>query len=1162
MRQRRTFGPAEQNGAPQAGLPARAPMPSKALPNKGPNKGQDLPGRRAPHGRLRGAGNAPAFRMQSVWPALLSARSGPQAVWMLASGIAAVALVVLALQPLNLSAQAPDSSLSQQTRNAGVTPQDAVGLPAPRSNGTGPVRAAVNPGLDVIDIRPFVRDVRVDPVLAADGTLQSGASGLPAGRWLVVTLKNIASAPQYRLLAIQSPTLAGSGLFGVGGAGLKVSSAMQWSEGGTAYPLAWEGTRAGARVFEVHLSADRETTVALMVNDRAAGYSMALWEPGTFRRLDRWMSSGKGVVFGMLLVMIAFCAGRWVLHGHTDDFAVLAFLGAGLVVAAVGFGIHFAILPAHYALSAGFRGAAILALTMTGLMLLRDRLDLRPIHPDLPEVLPLVITALGGLALLSLPGFGIQALSGPVVFLVGLTAVASVLFLAREGDRMAQALVPGASLVGLSALAAFFFAFGRPGPSAGPQAAFLTGMLSTGVGLTALAAMRDAMARPLHKVGFGPDPDVQAASVPGVARAAAAPAPLPAAEPLQSAGDLLSQDAGALALAAAHEGVWDLDAATGHLAVSPMVEAMLGLPTGGLEGTFEAWARRLHPEDDDMIRTAIESYVTRGDVAFELEFRQLHEDHTYRWINLRGSALPSASGMAARLIGVVADVSAQKHDELRLIDDGMRDSLTGLANRAVLLDRIDRLMEAAELGEPAPAVLVVDLDRLKTINEGLGHPEGDSMLSAMARRMEAIVSPDDTVARIGGDEFAILLRGGLADEGALVAARLLSETLCEPLVIGDQEVLPSVSVGVATGQASPGRAEDLLRNAEIALFRAKTRGYGQVVEFAPHMRQETSDRGALELALKHAVDHDEIELLYQPVMDLGRARLAGFEALMRWRHPERGLIPPDQFIALAEETGAIVDLGRRALELAVDQLEDWHAQGTAPEGLFVSVNVSSRQLLSSQFAEEVQSILAPADLPARSLRLEVTESLVMANPETAASVLQTLLGSGIGLALDDFGTGYSSLAYLHRFHFEVMKIDRSFIAAMQSSEEARTIVRSMTDLGHSLGMEVVAEGPETDEDIRLLREMGCDFAQGYVFGAPLPADGAGALLGSTRGAANPPSARTPHKPTDGTRGDAAQPPTANAKTAKGKTAKSKGWGRRAAQADASGGRRRAAGGRS
>jgi diguanylate cyclase (GGDEF)-like protein len=424
---------------------------------------------------------------------------------------------------------------------------------------------------------------------------------------------------------------------------------------------------------------------------------------------------------------------------------------------------------------------------------------------------------------------------------------------------------------------------------------------------------------------------------------------------------------------------------------------------------------------------------------------------------------------------------ATRTDQLR--HQALHDPLTGLPNRALIMERVEAMLARAREDRSPCAVMFIDLDDFKDINDTVGHGAGDELLRAVARRLGAAVRPDDTVGRLGGDEFVVLLEGdGLAEGADVIAARLL-RTLGEPFALdGMHLVHVRASIGVALGTRSTG--SELLRDADVALYGAKAAGRNQVVVFEPAMQERLQERLDLEAALRTSVERGELFLVYQPILDLGRMAVTGVEALVRWYHPERGALCPDTFIPLAEQTGLIMPVGRWVLQEACTQAAGWQAAG---HPLQVSVNVSARQLDTDDLVGDVAGALTVSGLEPGMLTLEITESALMADTSASLRRISTLKALGVRIAIDDFGTGYSSLAYLQHFPVDQLKIDRSFIAAMDDSPESAALISTLVHLGRALGIETLAEGIEHITQRDRLRAEQCDLGQGYLFARPLPA---------------------------------------------------------------------------
>jgi len=442
----------------------------------------------------------------------------------------------------------------------------------------------------------------------------------------------------------------------------------------------------------------------------------------------------------------------------------------------------------------------------------------------------------------------------------------------------------------------------------------------------------------------------------------------------------------------------------------------------------------------------------------------------------------------------VTDVTARKRAEEQLLHDALHDGLTGLANRTLFLDRLKQAVADLQRDTGAGfALLFLDLDRFKTVNDSLGHSVGDALLVAIASRLETLMRPTDTVARLGGDEFALLARDCQASADAAHIAERLQARLAEPFLLEGHEVFVSASIGIALPGDRGASADSLLRDADLAMYRAKASGRGRYEVFDLELHRAAVQLLRLETELRRAVAARDFVMHYQPIVRLDRGTIVGFEALTRWQHPERGLVAPEHFIALAEETGLVVPLGWLVLEEACRQACDWQRRFPADPPYFMSVNVSGKLFAQEGAVEQLLAILESSGLPAESLRLEVTESVVLDHGEVVMERLRQLRAFGVELAIDDFGTGYSSLSYLQRFRYDSLKIDRSFVGGLEA-DDSLAIVETILSLASHLGIGVVAEGVETAAQLERLRGLGCPLGQGFWFARPLAADAAEQLL--------------------------------------------------------------------
>jgi diguanylate cyclase (GGDEF)-like protein/PAS domain S-box-containing protein len=554
----------------------------------------------------------------------------------------------------------------------------------------------------------------------------------------------------------------------------------------------------------------------------------------------------------------------------------------------------------------------------------------------------------------------------------------------------------------------------------------------------------------------------------------------------------------ALALTGAGDMIWDWDVPNDRVFTSPETEAMLGLKRGALGGSAADWLELLHPLDRDRFRAALDGVLEQRRGRLFLEFRLRTIDGHYMWFALKARPVVASDGEVMRLVGTVTDVTEFKTAEERLLHDAVHDNLTGLPNRELFLDRLEGALSFAK-ADPTirPTVMVIDLDRFKQVNDSVGMAVGDSILLTLARRLGRLLKPQDTLARLAGDQFGLLILSEREPPRITAFADTIRKTLRAPITFNDREILLTASIGLVLADGQPQRKEDVLKDAELSMYHAKRIGGDRIEVFKPAMRTRKTDRLTLETDLRRSIEKEEMTLVYQPVVWLEDRSVAGFEALLRWDHPKMGRLSPSDFIPLAEETGFITELGLFVLDRAARQLASWQRATRLRYPLFCSVNVSSRQLLRHDLIQDLRSVLSRSAVARGTLKLELTESLVMENPEYAAQMLTRMRELGVGLSLDDFGTGHSSLAYLQRFPFDTIKIDQSFVR--QNGKGARPVIlRSIVAMAHDLGMDVVAEGAEQNADAVELYQLGCEYAQGYLFGEPMSPEKAIALVGHTQ----------------------------------------------------------------
>jgi diguanylate cyclase (GGDEF)-like protein/PAS domain S-box-containing protein len=558
-----------------------------------------------------------------------------------------------------------------------------------------------------------------------------------------------------------------------------------------------------------------------------------------------------------------------------------------------------------------------------------------------------------------------------------------------------------------------------------------------------------------------------------------------------------SEERYALAAQGANDGVWDWNLLTNQMYFSPRWKSMLGYQENEIGDKLEEWLDRVHDSDRQRVKNELAAHREGLTSHFESEHRVLSRDGTFRWMLSRGLAVRDASGNATRMAGSQTDITEGK----------VTDPLTGLPNRLLFIDRLGRLIKHAKRRKDHLfAVLFLDLDGFKMINDSLGHLVGDQLLLAASERLEKCLRLTDTVARLGdtftmarlgGDEFTVLLDDLKDPNDARLAADRLMKVLAPPFILSGKEVFTSASIGIALSNSAYESPDDMLRDADTAMYRAKSLGKARYEVFDADMRASLVARLQIETDLRHGLERGEFLNFYQPIVALDSGRIVGFEALLRWQHPTRGLMGPDEFIFVAEETGLIRELGWWNLREACRQLSEWKSHSDHFLNFTMNVNLSAKQFLQPNLVEEIKGLMHDLAFSPESLKLEITESTVMIDPVATAKMLQQIKALGILLAIDDFGTGYSSLSYLHRFPLDTLKIDRSFISGSGEGGEGMEIAQTIMPMAKNLRLDVIAEGVETFEQVALLKKLNCKYAQGYYFSKPLAAEEVGLLLAGT-----------------------------------------------------------------
>ena len=540
-----------------------------------------------------------------------------------------------------------------------------------------------------------------------------------------------------------------------------------------------------------------------------------------------------------------------------------------------------------------------------------------------------------------------------------------------------------------------------------------------------------------------------------------------------------SEERYALSAQGSNDGLWDWRIDEDRIHYSERWTSLLGIEGSPLTNSTAVWFQRIHPEDAPRVQCELESHLQGNQAHYESQMRMRHENGNYRWMLCRGIAVRNQLGRTIRMAGSLTDITESK----------VADSLTGLPNRLMFRDRLEQTAERRkETSCGNYAVFYLDLDNFKLVNDSLGHDAGDQLLVAVARRLEGCLrSTDAIIARMGGDEFTILVDHIASKEVAQKLAERIAESFEAPFAIGKRrEIFTSVSVGISYADIET-NVDDLIRGADTAMYQAKAEGC-PFRFYNPRMQQAKKARFDIENELHQAIERNEIFLHYQPIVEIDTGKLSSVEALVRWNHPRLGTVGPLQFVAIAEETGMVIPIGRSILQMACQQLASWRSRFLACQDLRIGVNVSTKQFAGSSLVGDVMDALSDSGLNPDALTIEITESMVMENPSEAAERLQELRSRGVRIAIDDFGTGYSSLASLHQLSLDVLKVDQSFVSNMVRSCENNAIVRTILTLADNLRLDVVAEGIETHDQRESLRSMGCKYGQGYLFSKPLSVD--------------------------------------------------------------------------
>lgn len=873
-----------------------------------------------------------------------------------------------------------------------------------------------------------------------------------AGNWGVFALANTTDEQIDRLIVAPHFRLADSGLIWPDLGSTRIT-AITPSEG---FALERQAS-PDADVFLVTLNPGSLVTFVVELASPNLP-QVYLWNPDTYKDTINAYTLFRGIVIGIAGLMALFLTILFVVKGTSLFPATAALAWAVLAYICVDFGFLNKVIEIAPGNEQMWRAGTEVALATTFVTFLFAYLNLNRWHGHFSYGALVWILGLGGLAALAV--FDPPMASGLARISFAATAVVGtllIIYLGMQNYDRAIMLIPSWVMLLIWIAACWMTITGRldndiiqPG---------IGGGLILIVLLIGFTVMQHALAGGALHQGLFSDMERQA-----------------------------------LAVAGSGDTVWDWDVLRDRVITRPDVSLQLGLTPNSLGGPARNWLPALHAEDRDQFRTLLDVVLEHRRGKVMQDFRLRGADGHYHWFALRARPVIGSDGEVIRCVGTLVDVTEQKKSEERLLHDAVHDNLTGLPNRELFMNRLEAVTSiAATEDQVRPSVFVIDLDRFKQVNDGLGISAGDTILLTIARRLHRLLGPKDALSRFSGDQFALMLLSEQDPARVAAFAEQIKAAIQAPVTFAKREIVLSASIGLISWNANHASADELVKDAELAMHQAKRFGGDRIEPFRPAFRALGTDRLQIESDLRRAVERGEIALVYQPIVHLEDRSIAGFEALLRWNHPRRGVIPPSEFIPIAESCGLIIQLGRFAMQQAAADLASWRKQ-LGDIDVSVSVNLSSRQLLRQDLVGDVRNILAGLKLQPNRFRLELTESLVMNNPEQAEHILTRLKKLGVGLSLDDFGTGYSSLSYLTQFPFDTIKIDKSFLD--DASSKRSVLVRSMVNMAHELGMAVVAEGIADDQDAQELVQMGCEYGQSYLFGRPMSGEQA---FGGLRG---------------------------------------------------------------
>ncbi len=924
----------------------------------------------------------------------------------------------------------------------------------------------VSPDSDAIDLTRAVERysaqgdrIQVSTAPGADGIVRRiEVSALEAGAqpsWIVFALTNDSDEQLTRLIVAPHFRFVGSGVVwpDLGSSRITTITASQG--------LAPErDDNPQADVFRLTL--DPGTTVTYVAELRTPSLpQLYLWEPDAFKDKSTSLTLYEGILIGIAGLLALFLTIVFVVRGAMIFPAAAALAWAVFAYVCIDFGFWRKMFGLEDASERIWRAGVEATIAATLIVFLFAYLNLRRWHVRYMHFALawlLLMAAVVGLSVFNAPvAAGVARISIATVAGVGLLLILS---LAARGSDRAVMLIPTWYLLAVWVVAAGAAALG-----------YLTNDLAAPglVGGLVLVVML---------IGF----TVMQFAFSGASGAA------------DSGVDAARRS---LAMTGSGEAIFDWNVVNDEISGAEALESQLGLKRGALEGPAAGWLDVLHPLDRDRYTLALDGLLHQRSGRINHDLRLRGSDGHYFWYVLKARPVVSADGEVVRVIGSLADVTEIKSAEERMLHDAVHDNLTGLPNRELFYDRLTSALYLAQKpGASAPAALIVDIDGFKAVNDSYGLSMGDSALLAVARRLARDLKPGDTLARLSGDQFGVIILAGLSAGDVMAKLDALRGAIAAPISFGEREIALTVSIGAAVYDPKLHvKGGELLADAQLALANAKKGGGDRVALFARIMRSQRSDRQTLENDMRRALERGEIMVLFRPIVRLEDRTVAGFQALTRWRHYRHGVLEEDEYVSIAESTGLIVDIGAYALETTARELAAWQKALEVSPPIFATVAASSRQVLSHDLLTDVRAALSRHFAQRGSLKIAIAESLVMENPEYAAVLLRRVREIGAALMLDRFGAGYTSLGHLPQFRFDAVRIDASLVRPNAVGQRS-PILRSIVSMAQEIGMDVISEGAETESDAVELAQIGCQFAQGTGFGQPMSAAAARKLMGA------------------------------------------------------------------